>query len=247
MSFRLLALALVPAATQAQADADWVVVTEDDRAMQVETDTLEAVIPNRSPKPWMTGIEKGMFLDKTTRFREVGDGLMVIDWLMEADNDEARSDQISAARWRRRRPLFRGRERERPHRRSDSGMAHGTSHRKRIVEGPQLCHRMKPVEPSSVTISSSSHVSPRWQAMDRKHRCRCSGRSNVETMTASGKEVMELRFPGEVRIANCEGSRTRAARIDRLRGDLSTTVADSRTKGPVFAAGLQQNTPYHGT
>jgi hypothetical protein len=26
-------------------------------------------------------------------------------------------------------------------------MAHGTSHRKRSIEGPQLCHRMKPVEP----------------------------------------------------------------------------------------------------
>ena len=26
-------------------------------------------------------------------------------------------------------------------------MAHGSSHRKRVVEGPQLCHRMKPVRP----------------------------------------------------------------------------------------------------
>lgn len=32
----------------------------------------------------MTGIEKGSFLDKTTGFREIGDGLMVIDWLMRA-------------------------------------------------------------------------------------------------------------------------------------------------------------------
>jgi len=31
------------------------------------------------PKHWMTGIEKGSFLDKTTGFREIGDGLMVVD------------------------------------------------------------------------------------------------------------------------------------------------------------------------
>ena len=40
--------------------------------------------------------EKGSFLDKTTGFREVGDGLMVVDWLMEAGSDEAWSDQVIA-------------------------------------------------------------------------------------------------------------------------------------------------------
>ena len=29
-------------------------------------------------------------------------------------------------------------------------MAHGSSHRKRMVEGPQLCHRMKPVQPEVI-------------------------------------------------------------------------------------------------
>jgi hypothetical protein len=29
-------------------------------------------------------------------------------------------------------------------------MAHGSSHRKRMVEGPQLCHRMKPVQPEII-------------------------------------------------------------------------------------------------
>jgi hypothetical protein len=57
--------------------------------IKIETDKLEAVIPKKNPKQWMTGIEKGSFLDKTTGFREIGDGLMVIDWLMEAGSDEA--------------------------------------------------------------------------------------------------------------------------------------------------------------
>ena len=63
-------------------DADWARVTEDDRAIKIETDKLEAVIPKKDPRQWMTGIEKGSFLDKATGFREVGDGLMVVDWLM---------------------------------------------------------------------------------------------------------------------------------------------------------------------
>src|SRR4051794_32848979 len=71
-------------------------VIEDDRAVKVETDKLEAVIPKKDPKQWMTGIEKGSFLDKTTGFREVGDGLMVIDWLMEAGSDEGWADKVIA-------------------------------------------------------------------------------------------------------------------------------------------------------
>jgi hypothetical protein len=37
-----------------------------------------------------------------------------------------------------------------PAQRSYKLMAHGSSHRKRMVEGPQLCHRMKPVEPQVI-------------------------------------------------------------------------------------------------
>jgi hypothetical protein len=46
-------------------------VIEDERAIKIETDKLEAVIPKKDPKHWMTGIEKGSFLDKTTGFRDV--------------------------------------------------------------------------------------------------------------------------------------------------------------------------------
>jgi hypothetical protein len=125
-------------------------VIEDDRAIKVETDKLEAVIPKNNPKQWMTGIEKGSFLDKTTGFREVGDGLMVVDWLMEAGSDEAYGEQVHA-------PDGHGVGRYTWHtNETDSArkyyalMAHGSSHRKRVVEGPQLCHRMKPVQPEVI-------------------------------------------------------------------------------------------------
>lgn len=141
-----------PALVQAEppSDTSWARVTEDDNRIKIETDKLEAAIPKQNPKHWMTGIEKGSFLDKTTGFREVGDGLMVVDWLMEAGSDEAWSDQVIA-------PDGHGVGRYTWHtneadpvRREYALMAHGSSHRKRMVEGPQLCHRMKPVQPEVI-------------------------------------------------------------------------------------------------
>jgi hypothetical protein len=135
------------ATAQAANDADWARVTEDDHGIKIETGRLEAVIPKKNPKQWMTGIEKQSFLDKTTGFCEIGDGLMVIDWLMEAGSDEAWSEKVIA-------PDGNGVGRYTwytnetdPGRRSYALMAHGSSHRKRVVEGPQLCHRMQPVQP----------------------------------------------------------------------------------------------------
>src|SRR5690349_20061922 len=138
------------ALAQTAKEAPWARVTEDDRAIKIETDKLEAVITKKDPKQWMTGIEKHSFLDKTTGFREIGDGLMVIDWLMEAGSDASYADQVFAkdghgvARY-----LWYEDEND-PGRRQYAVMAHGTSNRKRVVEGPQLCHRMKPVQPTVV-------------------------------------------------------------------------------------------------
>lgn len=144
----LVALAWASSAcAQEKKDSDWARVTEDDRAIKIETDLIEAVIPKSKPKHWMTGIEKGSFLDKTTGFREAGDGLMVIDWLMEAGSDEEWAEAVIApdgngvGRY-----TWYANETD-PARRSYALMAHGSSHRKRMVEGPQLCHRMKPVRP----------------------------------------------------------------------------------------------------
>ena len=147
----LVTIAIVAtAAARGTDDAPWSRVTEDERAIKIETDKLEAVIPKKNPKQWMTGIEKGSFLDKATGFREIGDGLMVIDWLMEAGSDAGWSDQVIA-------PDGNGVGRYSwfenetdPQRRSYTLLSHGSSHRKRMVEGPQLCHRMKPVQPEVI-------------------------------------------------------------------------------------------------
>jgi hypothetical protein len=126
----------------------WARVEEDDRAIKIETAQLEAVIPKKDPKRWMTGIEKGSFLDKKTGFREAGDGLMVIDWLLEPGSDEEYGAAAFGPGGVTRYSWY---ENETdPKRRFDFLIAHGSSHRKRMVEGPQLCSRMKPVQPTVV-------------------------------------------------------------------------------------------------
>lgn len=133
------------------ADEEWLHLTEDDRAIRIETDQLEAVIPKKKPKKWMTGIEKGSFLDKATGFRELGDGLMVVDWLMEAGSDEEYADKILPSHTQPGigRYSWYANETD-PYRRYRVLMAHGSSHRKRMVEGPQLCPWMKPVQPEVI-------------------------------------------------------------------------------------------------
>ena len=141
----------------------WASVDESDRAIKIETDKLEAVIPKKNPKQWMTGIEKGSFLDKATGFREVGDGLMVVDWLMEAGSDEGYGDQVLA-------PDGHGVGRyswyeneTELERQFYTHMSHGSSHRKRMVEGPQLCHRMKPVQPDVINGADFIAVTTTYQ------------------------------------------------------------------------------------
>jgi hypothetical protein len=133
-----------------QGGEDWAKVVEDDRAITIETDLIEAVIPKNSPKQWMTGIEKGTFLDKTTGFREVGDGLMVIDWLMEPGSDDEWAEEVIAPDGNGVGRYLWHEAQSDPAMREYAIMAHGSSHRKRMVEGPQLCHRMKPVEPEVI-------------------------------------------------------------------------------------------------
>src|SRR5882724_8545376 len=139
---------LAPA--QPAKDGEWARVTEDDRGIKIETDRHEAVIPKKNPRQWMTGIEKGSFLDKATGFREVGDGLMVVDWLMEAGSDAAWSNQVIAADGNGVGRYSWYENETDPARQSYTLMSHGSSHRKRMIEGPQLCHRMKPVQPEII-------------------------------------------------------------------------------------------------
>ena len=147
--FLLLVLGAVAGADPVD-DRPWVRVTESETRIEIETDKLVAAIPKKNPKHWMTGIEKHSFVDKATGFHEAGDGLMVIDWLMEAGSDADWSDQVIA-------PDGHGVGRYTwyenetdPTRREYARMAHGTTHRKRMIEGPQLCHRMKPVQPEII-------------------------------------------------------------------------------------------------
>ena len=163
------ALVTVAAAAAADTSSPWATATEDSRCIKVETELLQATIVKNNPKHWMTGVEKHSFVDKATCFHEVGDGLMVIDWLMEGGSDEKwQGDfdrQSGIALDGSGQPAAQGTDRYLWHDASwvrgtvgkddtdrawGARMAHGTSHRKRAVEGPQLCHRMPPVQPTII-------------------------------------------------------------------------------------------------
>jgi hypothetical protein len=169
----------LPVPVAAEPDGTWAAVHEDGRCITIETELICATIPKNNPTHWMTGIEKHSFVDKTTGFHEVGDGLMVIDWLMESGSDESwqgefdrngmnlvpapGSDEGGGGR-----PgsgsEAQGTDRYLWHDASwvrdaepnadgttlawGARMAHGTTSRKRAIEGPQLCHRMGPVQPT---------------------------------------------------------------------------------------------------
>src|SRR5262249_27788181 len=98
----------------------------------------------------MTVIEKGTFLDKPTGFPAMGDGLMVVDWLMEPGSDADWNKEIFAKDGNGVLRYSWFENETDPARREYTLMSHGNSHRKRMVEGPQLCHRMKPVQPEMI-------------------------------------------------------------------------------------------------
>lgn len=146
-----------PAQGEQAAAMQWVQVTESGDSIKIETDKIEAVIPKKNPKHWMTGIEKGSLLDKATGFRELGDGLMVIDWLLEPGSDEPYKEKLFVSKPGSGRfdPSGVGRyvwhtNSDDPKTKLGAVIAHGTSYRKRVVEGPQLCHRMQPVQPQVI-------------------------------------------------------------------------------------------------
>jgi len=129
-------------------DTPWARVTENDKTIKIETDKLEAVIPKKDPKQWMTGIEKESFLDKNTGFRSAGDGLCVVDWLMESGSDRAYRDQFpkpgpdDIQGWQN--MIYYYGDDNHP-----DAAFHG-NRPKRKIEGPQLCHRMKQVQPQVI-------------------------------------------------------------------------------------------------
>ena len=77
-AFCLGSLMAIPGArtvwAQQAKEANWARVLEDADRIKIETDQLEAAIPKQKPKHWMTGIEKGSFVDRKTGFHEIGDG-----------------------------------------------------------------------------------------------------------------------------------------------------------------------------
>src|SRR6059058_1660397 len=118
----LVPLTLVPFAvpTPAAEPKDEIKVTETDDYVQIDTDALQARVRK---KGYVSGIEKGTFLDRKTGARDLGFGLHIMDFLLAPgwrDDDYSRDAKV-----------------------------HGDLP-KHYVEGPQICTQAKELKPEVV-------------------------------------------------------------------------------------------------
>jgi hypothetical protein len=112
-------------------------VTQTDDYIQIDTEALQARIRK---KGYVSGIEKGTYLDKKTQARDIGFGLHIMDFLM-------------APGWR-----------------DDDGYSrdakvHGNLP-KHLVEGPQICTKAGKLDPEVIEGDSFVAVRLRFQFTD---------------------------------------------------------------------------------
>ena len=104
-------------------------ITEGADRIRIVGDALEASIRK---KGYVSGVEGGSLLDVKTGFRDLGHGLDIVDWIMEAGSDEAYRDQLPGDL-----PyLF-------------NNLYHG-KRPKRSIEGPQICTKAKQLHPAVI-------------------------------------------------------------------------------------------------
>src|SRR4051794_26896932 len=177
-------------------------VVEDDTGIKISTRELEAVIRKKSSKGLttyaVTGVAATSFLDKKTGFREQGFGLDIVDWLMEPGTDEAYRDRL---------------DKELVYRFNNA--YHGKT-AKRSLEGPQLCTRVKALQPQVIrgkdflavtmehryrTAAPGKRTGSLWRQTlvfpDGKRYFLSSDR--VTTVNSSDALFLRLDMPGHIR------------------------------------------------
>ncbi|MCZ6796062.1 MAG: hypothetical protein O7J95_20835 [Planctomycetota bacterium] len=120
-------------------------VREDDERIRIVGPLIEASIRK---KGYVSGVEGGSFLDRTTGCRDLGFGLDIVDWLMEPGSDESYRDQLPG---------------DLPYR--FDNLVHGKIP-KRSIEGPQICTKARELAPRvlrgedfvAVTMSYRYHL-----------------------------------------------------------------------------------------
>jgi hypothetical protein len=123
-------------ACPATADTKPIKVTQTDDYIQIDTDALQARIRK---KGYVSGIEKGTFLDKKTQAREAGFGLHIMDFLMAPgwrDDGYSREPKV-----------------------------HGNLP-KHYVEGPQICTKAGKLDPEVIEGDGFVAVRLRFQFTD---------------------------------------------------------------------------------
>ena len=126
---RMKFIALTFIAAQLALAAPTFTVVEDDEKITISGAALDAAIRK---KGYVSGVAAGSLHDKKTGARDLGFGLDIADWIMEAGSDEAYRAQLSADLPYPFGNLFHG---KRP---------------KRSIEGPQICTKARALLPHVV-------------------------------------------------------------------------------------------------
>ena len=125
----MIGLLILVASSVLRADDAPFRVTEDDQRIRIVDPSLEASIRKTG---YVSGVEAKSLLDRATGSRDLGYGLDIVDWLMEAGSDEAYRDQLPGDL-----PyLF-------------NNLHHG-KRAKRSVEGPQICTKAGKLSPKVI-------------------------------------------------------------------------------------------------
>lgn len=104
-------------------------VIDQEKAVRIETARLEATI---NKEGYVSGIAGGSFLDKATGFRDMGHGLSIADFILEAGSDLDYRHQLDP------RLVY-----------EFDNMVHG-NRPKRKVEGPQICTQARQLTPEVI-------------------------------------------------------------------------------------------------
>ncbi len=133
---------LLPASVKAQEITERpFAVEESDERIMLRGTALEASILK---KGYVSGVEKGSFLDKKTGARELGFGLHIQDWIMEPGSDAAYRDQLSG---------------DLPY--DFNNPVHGRTP-KRSIEGPQICTQAKELKPRVIQGKDFTAIEQSW-------------------------------------------------------------------------------------
>lgn len=180
------------------AAADAITVTEDADRVRITTPHVEAAVAKTK---YVTGVAAQSFRDRATGFRDLGYGLDIADWIMEAGSDKEYRDKLTGDM------VY-----------DHDNAVHGKI-AKRCVEGPQICTKAGTMAPAVVrgkdfvavtqsftyTLAAPGKTpGSRWQQTlvfpaDKRYFVSCD---TVTSVNAGDAPFLRIDLPGHIKHTN---------------------------------------------